>query len=286
LQGHINQLFINIILLREQSQLFDYSLDELTARKSLVEAGVEYGTVLPSELTRINVKELQLKSQRRDTRTRVLGMIKTLSALIGVELSDDVALELPELSNAALIPEIKRPELELFDLQREAVMAQSDMIDVTRRPHLSAFAQAGVGYPNPVNFFDTNVAPYGIIGVKFAWKITDWKKQDLDRDILSLKAQQIQHAKETFEFNLNSQEENYLSEISRINDLTIIDQEIAELETEILEQMAAQLDEGVITSADYISQVNAELKARQSLLIHETELLKIQLDFWNSRGEL
>jgi|GEM_PF-679522 len=286
LHEHINHLFVNILLLREQSTLYDYSLDELTARKRLIEAGVEYGTILPSELTHITVSELQLKAQRRDAMTRVSGMIRTLSKLLGVDLSEDIVLELPELSDAEMIPELQRPELELFDLQRKAVLAQSDLIDVSRRPHLSAFAQAGVGYPNPVNFFDTEVAPFGIIGVSFAWRITDWKKQDLDRDLLTLRAQQITYAKETFEFNLSTQEENYLSEINRIRDLADVDQEIARLEAEILLQLAAQLEEGVITSADYISQVNAELRARQSLLIHETELLKTQLDFWNSRGGL
>ena len=286
LHEHINHLFVNIILLREQSTLYDYSLDELAARKSLVEAGVEYGTILPSELTHITVSELQLKALRKDAMTRVSGMIRTLSRLLGVELAEDIVLELPELSDAEMIPELQRPELELFDLQREAVLAQSDMIDVTRRPHLSAFAQAGVGYPNPVNFFDTEVAPFGLIGVNFAWKITDWKKQDLDRDLLTLRAQQITYEKETFEFNLSTQEENYLSEINRIRDLAGTDEQIALLEAEILIQLAAQLEEGVITSAEYISQVNAELRARQSLLIHETELLKTQLDFWNSRGGL
>jgi outer membrane protein TolC len=286
LHEHINQLFVNIILLREQSILYDYSLDDLASRKNLVAAGVEFGTVLPSELTRIAVSELQLKSQRTDARTRVSGMIRTLSKLLGVELDVDIVLELPNLEDAEIIPELNRPEIELFDLQREAVLAQSDMIDVSRRPHLSAFAQAGVGYPNPVNLFDVNGAPFGLIGVNFAWRITDWKKQDLERDILSLKAQQIQYAKETFKFNLNTQEENYLSEIYRIRDLTAIDQEIADLESVILDQLAAQLEEGVITSAEYISQVNAELRARQNLLIHETELLKTQLDFWNSRGGL
>lgn len=286
LHEHINHLFVNIILLREQSTLYDYSLDELAARKSLVEAGVEYGTILPSELKHITVSELQLKAQRTDAMTRVSGMIRTLSRLLGVELAEDIILELPELSDAEMIPELQRPELELFDLQREAVLAQSDMIDVTRRPHLSAFAQAGVGYPNPVNFFDTGVAPFGLIGVNFAWKITDWKKQDLDRELLTLRAQQITYEKETFEFNLSTQEENYLSEIYRIRDLAVTDEQIAQLEAEILIQLAAQLEEGVITSAEYISQVNAELRARQSLLIHETELLKTQLDFWNSRGGL
>lgn len=286
LHENINQFFVNILLLREQSTLYDYSLEELSARKIQVEAGVEFGTLIPSELTRITVKELQITSLRADARTRVLGMIRTLSKLLGVELSEDVVLELPELSDAEIIPGINRPEIELFNLQRQAVLAQSDMIAVSRRPRLSAFAQAGVGYPNPVNFFDTGVAPFGIIGINFAWQITDWKKQDLDRSLLSLRAEQIQYSIETFEFNLSSQEEKYLTEINRIRDLTAVDLEIAKLEAGILEQLTAQLEEGVITSADYILQVNAELRARQNLLIHETELIKTQLDFWQSRGAL
>ncbi|HFB99779.1 MAG TPA: hypothetical protein ENJ53_03135 [Phaeodactylibacter sp.] len=56
------------------------------------------------------------------------------------------------------------------------------------------------------------------------------------------------------------------------------------MQTKILEQLAAQLDEGVITSTDYIIQLNAELASRQNLLIHQTELAKVQLDFWNERG--
>ena len=35
---------------------------------------------------------------------------------------------------------------------------------------------------------------------------------------------------------------------------------------------------------EYLSQVNAELRARQLLLIREAELFKTRLEFWNERG--
>jgi hypothetical protein len=64
----------------------------------------------------------------------------------------------------------------------------------------------------------------------------------------------------------------------------IRDQEIAGLQATVLEQMAAQLDNGVITANDYLAQANAELRARQQLKIHQTELLQLQLTFLNDRG--
>ena len=73
----------------------------------------------------------------------------------------------PSMSEPTVIPEIDRPEQELFQLQRNLILAQSDLITAARKPKLSAFAQAGIGYPNPLNLLDNNPAPYGLIGAAF-----------------------------------------------------------------------------------------------------------------------
>jgi Flp pilus assembly secretin CpaC len=64
-----------------------------------------------------------------------------------------------------------------------------------------------------------------------------------------------------------------------------IDQQIADLQADILNQLAAQLDNGVITSTDYLTQTNAELLARQQLELHQLQLLQTQLNFLNERGD-
>ena len=158
------------------------------------------------------------------------------------------------------------------------------MIDVQKKPQLSAYAQAGVGYPNPLNFLANEVAPYGILGVQMNWKIADWNKTQVDKDILLLQSQKLINAEETFNFNLNSKKAKYQSDVNRLLSQIEQDEKIADLQAEILKQIAAQLDEGVITSSEYIIQVNAELLSRQNLLIHQTELSKLQLEFWSERG--
>lgn len=284
LRERINQLFVNIVILREQAKLFDISLADLAERKAIVEAGVEEGVLLGSELSRLRVKELEIKALQDNVHYKLQGLVNTLSQLLGTELVDSVRLDFPSFADPRQIQPIERPEQQLFQLQQEAIMANAMLIDAAKKPKLSAFAQGGVGYPNPLNFLENATAPYGVVGLQFNWRITDWKRSHLDKEMLALNAQRLQNARETFEFNLSTREASYLAEVTRLQKQLIRDQEIVELQGAILTQLADQLDGGVITSSDYVTQVNAELSARQNRLIHETELLKLQLEFWNERG--
>jgi outer membrane protein TolC len=284
LQERINQLFINIVVLREQTKLLDFSLEDLEARKEIIDAGVELGTVLESEAFKIEVKILELSSSQDNLLYRINGLVNSLSQLTGEDLATEVQLTFPEMPAAQLIPAIDRPEQKLFQLQREAILAQADMIEAQKKPKLGAYAQAGVGYPNPLNILDNNIAPYAVVGARFGWQITDWKKSKIEKEILSLQTQKLINAEATLEFNIASQEANYLANVERLNVQIQEDEKIAKLQSLILKQLAAQLDEGVITSIDYINQVNSELSARQKLSIHQIELLKLQLEFLNERG--
>lgn len=284
LRERVNQLFLVISALREQEVLFDLSLKDLAARQEQVQAGVEYGVLLQTELTQLLVKEQEILAQQDNLNYQTTGALQSLEQLLDLQLSPTVTLTYPPMGSTDVIPVIQRPEQQLFQLKQEAVLAQAQLVESERKPKLQVFAQAGVGYPNPLNLLDGNIAPYGIIGAGFSWKLVDWDKTRLQKETLQLQATQLQNARETFEFNLNQGEARYLAEIDRINAQIIRDEKIATLQAEILEQMAVQLDEGVITSADYVNQLNAELRARQNKAVHEVQLLQTQLNFWSNRG--
>ena len=48
---------------------------------------------------------------------------------------------------------------------------------------------------------------------------------------------------------------------------------------EIMKASKAQLDNGVITSSDYIREMNAADQARQNLLLHQLQLIQTELDY-------
>lgn len=284
LRERINQLFVNVEILRAQQQLFVISLEDLEARKEQIQAAVEEGIALSSERTKIEVKILEIEAQQEHVQYQIKAFLATLEDYLGLSLAETVQLHFPTFPTTVVLLPIQRPEQRLFQLQSQQVLANAELVDVRRRPQLSAFAQAGVGYPNPLNLFDNNIAPYGLIGLQFNWKITDWKRDQMDKTILSLQAQKVQNAQATFEFNLQKQEASYRTNIERLQAQLTKDAQIAQLQADILKQLAVQLEEGVITASDYIIQVNAELKARQNILVHESEILKTQVEFWNNRG--
>ena len=63
------------------------------------------------------------------------------------------------------------------------------------------------------------------------------------------------------------------TEITRLEKLVAIDDEIIALRTKVRETAGVQLEEGVITSTDFVREVNAEDQARQTRVLHETQWL-------------
>ena len=110
-------------------------------------------------MKKVQVELLRLNTQIDKIRGDAHGLRNNLSYLIGEPLTDSTQLQLPETANFSTTQANKRLELELFSLQKEKVLAQEGLITASRKPKFGVFAQAGVGYPNPLNFFDDNIKP-------------------------------------------------------------------------------------------------------------------------------
>jgi outer membrane protein TolC len=283
LKDRINQLFLNINFLELQAELLTNSKNTLTAQKNRIKAGVEEGAVLPSELGRITVKELELSSLKSNVEYKRNELLFTLSYFLGVDLSDSINLIIPAYSISEL-DVIRRPELMVLSKQKEALEVSKDFYSAMRKPKVAAFAQGGYGYPNPLNFFDNTTSSYGIIGLQLKWNLIDWGTTKTDQEILSLKQGILQNKEETLLYNISSEESTFISEVERLNQLMINDDKIIKLQAEILEQTSSQLEEEVVTVSEYTAQFNTLLTAKQNKLIHQIELQKLQLNFLNNRG--
>jgi outer membrane protein TolC len=284
IQSQILTLFSGITTLRLQKELFNNALSDISTRIERMTAGVEEGVILESERDKLIVHRLELKSQQDNIQYHIIGLIQTLAYLLNEDLDQNITLIYPELPES--ISESKRPELAYFDLKRQAIMARSSQINSTKRPSINAFGQFGTGHPNPVNFLDNETAPFAILGVQFSWNLIDWKQTKYQNQILTLQSEKVQNEERTFLFNLNSKDAKYQAEIERLSSQIELNRSIAELQNKILHQLQAQLDEGIITSSEYIIQVNAELSSKQKLLINEADLLHTKLNHLNEKGLL
>lgn len=284
LRERVNRLFIGYSLNQKQAVMLQTTLTDLQARRKALEAGLRFGTVLASEVAQLRVRELEIEAQRSDLHYANQGLLTTLSDLTGVTLTSQAKLVLPQLPEPDRVPPLSRPEQVLFQRKKQALLANEALISAARRPKIGAFAQGGVGYPNPLNFFNNGMAPYGIAGINFQWSLVHWKKQQHEREELSLQAQQIANQEETYVFNANTKTGEYLASVERLTNQIENDREIVALQTDVLQQLAVQLEGGVVTTTDYLTQANAELRARQQLELHQMQLVQAQLEFLTDRG--
>jgi outer membrane protein TolC len=89
----------------------------------------------------------------------------------------------------------------------------------------------------------------------------------------------IQVQKELFLLSASITAEQYRNDILKYKQLITEDYEIVALRNEIIKASKAQLENGVITSSDYLREMNAADQARQSLLLHQLQLLQTELDY-------
>ncbi|MHA4812583.1 TolC family protein, partial [Flavitalea flava] len=105
-----------------------------------------------------------------------------------------------------------------------------------------------------------------------------------DKRLLTLNRNNLDIQKETFLFTTNLTLTQQQEEISKYQELIDQDQEIISLRTSVKTASNAQLQNGVLTSHDYITQVNAESQARESLILHQVQLLQSQYNSKTTSG--
>ena len=152
---------------------------------------------------------------------------------------------------------------------------QNRLITASNRPKVSAFLQGGFGRP-AFNILSNDFDPYYIGGLRLNIPLTGFYTLKNGRNILALSQKSIDVQKETFRFNTNFALRQQNAEVTKLQALIQSDEEIIALRGSVKNTASVQLENGVITSSDYLREVNAEDSARQNKILHDIQLLMAQ----------
>jgi len=287
LKPRINELFFGVLLLREREGILRNSLANLNTRRATVEAALRHGAALPGDVDRLQVEVLRLESRIAEAQSEMRAMLEALSVWIQAPVAEGAVLELPEQAEANMYPEpVQRAEHRLFDLQKNRIAAAEGLIAAGKKPRLSAWAQAGLGYPNPFNFFDNDLSPFGAVGLAFSWRIHDWKQSDRERELLTLQSLTIDNQRAVFDRNIEVREQQLRRQIDDMAGLMAKDEAILALQSRILTQVEMQLERGTATATDYIEQENAVIQAQLALQSRRVQWQLLKVTWLTLKGIL
>ena len=96
----------------------------------------------------------------------------------------------------------------------------------------------------------------------------------------------IDNQRENFEYRLQQFDEKTKTDIQTIELQIEKGEQIVSLQNEIARQLAAQLDNGIITATDYLLQVNAVIQAELNLKTQQLRIEQIKVNYLTQKGLL
>jgi outer membrane protein TolC len=283
LQERVNQLYLGILFLDAQIAQVNLIQQDIQTGIRKVEAQVQNGVAFRSNLLVLQAEQLKTSQRLIELKASRKGLLQTLSLFMGQDLNENIALQTPSIEGL-ITPEIKRPEMKFYSDQLKALDHRYKIIRSSNLPRTSLFVQGGYGRPG-LNLLKNEFDFFYITGIRFNWSLSGLYTRKREKQLVEVNKKIVDIQKETFVFNTNTQIRQQRSEIDKMYELVQTDNEIIELRSKIKESARAQLENGVITSNDYLREVNAEDQARQTQIAHQLQLLQAQINYLNILGK-
>jgi outer membrane protein TolC len=283
LKERVNALYFNVLQADANVDILKILKKDLASRKAKAEAAVLNGVALKRDVLTIEVEDLKANQRLTELQSARAAAVRILALLTGKNLAENAVFERPSLrgtkqegNNIGL--QIDRPELKLFDLQKSLIDRQLDINALKNYPRIMAFGTAGYGRPG-LNFLKNEFRPYALAGVTFKWNLTDFYSKTLKNDLQVIRnnAQVIDIQRDVFLLNTKSVMEQESAEITKYQKLIETDRQIVALRGKIKESATAQVENGTLTTNDYLIELNAESQARLNLELHQLQLLLAQI---------
>lgn len=273
LKERINQVYFGILLLDEQNKQLEILKNDLQTNINRMTSLVANGIASQPDLDAIKVEELNVNQRISDINNTRKTYVIMLSALTGLEISDNPVLTKPD-SDLTVLNDTgnHRPELSLFDAQSKLYESQKSLITAGNLPKVAAFVQGGYGLP-ALNMFDPNFAGFYIAGLRLSWNISGFYTQKNNISKLDINKKTVNIQKETFLFNNNLLSKQQRNEVEKIQSTLKSDDEIIRLRQNIKNSTQAKQINGTASVSDMIRDLNAENQARQQKSLHEIQLL-------------
>lgn len=277
----VTQVYFGVLLLDAQISQSAILLSDLNTALKKSEVAFNNGILLKSNLDALKAEILKTDQKIIELKSARKSYLDVLSLLTGKTFTENLTLKVPVDVQPG--NEINRPENRLFSSRINLNNQLSKTITAKNLPRLNLFLVGGYGSPG-LNMLDPDPSVYYTAGLRFIWPLTGFYNLHREKAMNSIATKNITFQNEAFLFNTRIQLSQQNREIDKFESLLMTDDEIISLRDEISKSALVQLENGIITSADYIRELNLADNARQSKILHEVQLMMSKYNYQLIRG--
>ncbi|MHC1706785.1 MAG: TolC family protein [Bacteroidales bacterium] len=283
IKDRVNQIYFSILSLQLNRKILSVMLDDLNQKYLRLESGVKNGIILESQLDVLQAEKLKILQNLAELDISYQAGLAMLGEFTNEEYPVNQALVIPQIEGIIAGPEHKRLETRVMELQMQKLDVSKELAGTRYKPKLYGIAQAGYGKPG-FNMLKSEFDTYWMLGARLSWNIWNWHQLRKELKVMDFQKEVISSQQQTFDKNLAINLENQIAQVNKYQFLLTKDDEIILLRTKITKTAASQLENGVITSSDYITELNQEIQARLNRENHSIQLIKAKADYLTLKG--
>lgn len=277
-------LYLSVLAAEENRNNMELMLSNLKEQEKALLSALANGVASEKDLRVIRVEILKVLQSLSDTDAARNSAMKMLAVYTGINFKEDARLKPPyfEIEEES---ERQRPELKMYTLQKETIKSGKDLASAKRMPKIFAYGQAGYGRPG-YNLLNTGFDTYYLVGAGLKWNIWDWNSTDREKQILDLNSQMIGTSREAFNMQMDAATVKEIETMKQLKSNLELDMKILEMQMEITNDAASQLENGIITATEYMLELNKESAARIRESMHRILLLQSMAKYKFYQGTL
>ena len=275
LHEQVSNLFFGVLLAKEQRVNLFLTKKDIEARLIKMKSLREEGMAIGSNLLSLEARIVEIEMQIDELNTRQKAAMSALSLLTG-----DAVLDKKEFVITGNVIEIDtisifRPELQYFEAQSAAIIATEKVVKAKNLPKLNAFATGGMGRPS-LNFLSNTLSPYFIGGVQMRVPLSHFytRSQHIELQQIAVNKQKIAAQRDNFIWVTKIKAASQHEDIKRFDGLLKMDDKLVLIRENILKTAVVQLENGIITTNDYLNELTNVDIARQNKVLHSIQRLQ------------
>ncbi|MDQ2177335.1 TolC family protein [Marinifilum sp. D714] len=275
LRERVNDAYFSILLLRQSKSILKEKKKTVLASLHRISSAVKSGVMTEANQKVMESEVLLINQQIEEFDAAEKSALESLAELMNREMdfdiqntSDEVVSKEIFLKNDELN---ERPEYKLYSDQRLLLNEKIELEKKNRMPVVTAFGQLGYGQPG-YNQLSDEFDSYYMLGARLSWNIFDWKKSKRNQRKFNIQKEIIDTQESSFKKNQLVDLKKELNNISKFEILISKDDAIVELKEEVVRSSKSQLENGIITSSDYLEDLNQEVQAKLNREYHQIQL--------------
>lgn len=283
LRGQVNGYYFSILMIERQEELLKSYLEVIGKRLQAMQSALVNGTILRSDIDVMLSEKIKTEQQLTELGLKRESLLSVLSDLTGTGEAGEITLILPQVKDE-LSDELSRPELKIFDLRKDQIEAGIGVLQSKRMPKAFGFASLGYGSPQGNDFFNDTFGTYYILGAGIKWNIYDWKKVNSEKQQMTLQQAMLEGRKSDLSDNIRRSLELKAAEIKAIRSALVRDSELIAIRKRITASAESQYENGIITAAELLAELNSEKQAEINYEIRRISLEMAKVEYLNISG--